>query len=198
MNTTTQVSPGITKSLAALVDHDLQPSNATVYNIPEKPGARVPKLPLLRYEEECPTINVIDVDEKYCLSGYGDISVSEHYDVVETGEGDQKLRVPRLKHIRPRARHQTTKAVSDSVSKSDSDNTNEPLLTSHVRQLEPEFLRNMSQRMTTNPPDTPDMNAKEFFENLLRKIPPVRRRQRTLILPTSPASEAVDARPRPN
>lgn len=195
MNTTTKVSLSIEKSLVALTNDDLQPSHASVYNIPEKPRPRVPKPPLLRYED-CPTINVTDADERYCLSGYGDISVSEHYDVVQTGEDDQKLRVPRLKHTRPRARYQTDKAVSDPVSKSDSHDTIEPLLTSDVRQLEPEFFRNTIQATSANPPDTPSTDFKEIFETLLGKNPPVRRRRRTLILSTSLGSEAIDARPR--
>jgi len=119
MNTSTQVSLGIAKSLVALADYDLKPSYAAAYNIPERPRARVPKLPLLRYEE-CPTVNVSDADEEYCLTGYGEATVSEQYDVAETGEDDQKLRVPRLRHVRPRARYQSTKAVSDPVSESDS------------------------------------------------------------------------------
>ena len=197
MNTTTKVSFDVAKLPIALTKYHLQSSCATVYDIPERPRGRVPKLPLLRYEE-CPTINASDADEGYCLTGYGEISVSEHYNVLDTVEDEQKLRVPRLRHTRPRARYQTTKAVSDPVSQSDSDDSDEPPLTGGVRQLEPEHFRNTIQTTLNNPPATPSTDFREFFENLLRKTPPTRRRQRTLVLPTSCASEAIDARPRSN
>ena len=193
---TTKVSPSVVNSLVAVANYDLQPSCATVYNIPERPIARTPKLPLLRYEEDCPTICVSDADEQYCLTGYGDISVSEHYNAVETGEDEQKLRVPRLKHIRPRARYQTAKAVSDPVGKSDSDDPNEPALASYVRQLDPERFRYATKATSTDPPSTPTTDFREFFENLLKRPSPTRRR--TLVLSASPGSEAIDANPRSN
>lgn len=196
MNTsTTKVSLCITKPLVALANYDLQPPFATEYDIPERPRARVPKLPVLRYEE-CPSINVADAEE-YCLTGYGEISVSEEYSVVETGEDEQKLRVPRLRHLRPRARYQTqTKAVSDAVSESELDESDEPLLTGDVRQLEAEHLRRTIRATSTNPPASPNTDFREFFENLLNRNPLPRRRQRSLVLPTCFASEAIDARPR--
>lgn len=198
MNSTTKVSLSSLKPLVTLTNQDLQPSYATVYNIPERPRARVPKLPILRYEEDCPAINVSDADEDWCLTGYGEISVSEQYNVVETGEDEQKLRVPRLRHTRPRARYQTTKTVSDPVSESGSYEPIEPLLTGSVPQLEPETFRNTIQATMANPPDSPNSDFREFFENLLRKNPPPKRRQRTLVLATSFHSEAIDARPRSN
>ena len=140
MNSTTKVCLSSLKPLATLTDQDLQPSHATVYDIPERPRPRAPKLPILRYEEECPAINVSDADEDWCLTGYGEISVSEQYNVVDTGEDEEKLRVPRLRHTRPRARYQTTKTVSDPVSESGSDEPSEPLLTGGVPQLEPETV----------------------------------------------------------
>ena len=197
--TTTKVSLNTAGYLAALTDQNLQPSCAMVYDIPERPRARVPKLPILRYEEDCPTITISDADEQYCLTGYGEISVSEHYNVVETGEDEQKLRVPRLRHTRPRARYQTqiVKAVSDPVSESESDESDEPLLTGDVRQLEPEYFRHTVHATLANPPASPNTDFREFFENLLRRNPPPRR-QRTLALPNRFASEAIDARPRSN
>ncbi|KAF9650115.1 hypothetical protein BDM02DRAFT_3127890 [Thelephora ganbajun] len=197
MNTTTKVGITGAKSFALPIDHDLQPSYATVYNIPERPRVRSPQLSVLRYEE-CPTITVSEPDEEYCLTGYGDVSISEYYHTSEAGEDEQKLRVPRLKHARPRAQCQTNKAVSDPVSRYDSDDLGELLLTGDVRQLEPECFRNTIKATSDDPPTTPDTDFREFFENLLRKTPPVRRRNRTLILPTAPASEAIDARPRSN
>lgn len=191
MNTSTQKSP------AALANYDLQSSYATVYAIPERPRTRAPKLPFLRYED-CPMTNVSDADEKYCLTGYGEISISEHYDVAETGEDDQKLRVPRLRHVRPRARRQPAKAVSNSVSESDLGGPSEPLLMSDVRQLKHEHFRKTIQTASKNLPDTPSTDFREFFENLLRKPPLTRRKNRTPILSTSVASEAVDARPHAN
>ena len=198
MNSTTKVSLSGSDLLVALTNQYPQPSCATVFDIPERPRSRVPKLPILRYEEECPTINVSDADEDWCLTGYGEISVSEQYNVVETGEDEHKLRVPRLRHTRPRARYQITKTVSDPVSESGSDEPSEPLLTGGVPQLEPETFRNTVQATLANPPDSPNSDFREFFENLLRKNPPTRRRKRTLVLPTSFASEAIDARPRSN
>jgi hypothetical protein len=115
------VSLSAAKSLVSPTNEHQQPPYATAYNTREQPVVRVHKPPLLRYVEECPAIVVSDADEKYCLVGYGEISISEYYDVVETGEDKQKLRVPRLRHLRPRARYQTTKDVSDPVSTSDSD-----------------------------------------------------------------------------
>ena len=198
MNSTTKVCLSSLKPLATLTDQDLQPSHATVYDIPERPRPRAPKLPILRYEEECPAINVSDADEDWCLTGYGEISVSEQYNVVDTGEDEEKLRVPRLRHTRPRARYQTTKTVSDPVSESGSDEPSEPLLTGGVPQLEPETFRNTIQATMADPPDSPNTDFREFFENLLRKNPPARRRQRTLVLSTSFHSEAIDALPRSN
>jgi len=197
MNSTTKVSLSGVKLSVTLTDRDPQTSCATVYNIPERPRARVPKLPVLRYEEDCPTITVSDADEDWCLTGYGEISVSEQYNVVDT-EDEQKLRVPRLRHTRPRARYQTTKAVSDPVSEYGSDKQGELPLTSGAPQLEPETFRNTVQATLANAPDSPTSDFREFFENLLRKNPPPRRRQRSLFLTTSFASEAIDARPRPN
>ena len=115
------VSFSVAKSLVSPTNEHPQPSYATAYNTREQPTVRVHKPPLLRYVEECPAIVVSDADEKYCLVGYGEVSISEYYDLVETGEDKQKLRVPRLRHLRPRARYQTTKDVSDPVSTSDSD-----------------------------------------------------------------------------
>lgn len=198
MNTTTQVSLSIVKSPVALTNRDLQPPTASVCNIPERPRAHVSKLPLLRYEEEHPTIIVSDADEKYCLTGYGDLPVSEEYDSTETGEDEHKLRVPRLQRTRPRAQYQTTKTVSRPVSKSNSGDTTGLLLTSEIQQLEPEVFRNVIQATSANPPETPNTDFRVFFENLLSKSPPIRRRQRSLILQTSSASEAVDAHPRSN
>jgi len=83
------------------------------------------------------------------------------------------------------------------VSKPDSDVANEPLLTGDARQLDSEHLRNAIRATSSNPPDSPNMDFQEFVENLLKNNPP-RRRQRSLFLPTSFASEAVDAHPRPN
>lgn len=193
--TTTKVSFSITKLSATLTNQNLQ-SYATVYNIPERPKARATKLPLLRYEDG-PAITVTDVDEEYCLTGYGEISVSEQYNVVETGEDEQKLRVPRLRHTRPRARYQTTRAVSDPVSDLEPDDLDEPLLTGDVRQLEPEHFRRTVQATSANPPASPNTDFREFFEHLLKRAPPPRR-YRTLDLPSCFASEAVDAPPRPN
>lgn len=193
----TQVSLPTAKPIPNLADYGLQTSHASVYNIPERSQARVTKPSLLRYTEDNPTINILDTDEKYCLTGYGEISVSEHYDVIETGEDEKHLRVPRLRHVRPRARHQTVKTVSDPVGRFNSDDPNEPLLTSDIQQFEPEYFRN-AIRATSTPPDTPSTDFREFFENLLRKPPPTRRRKRSLILPISFGSEAVDARPRSN
>jgi len=217
MNTTTQVSPSIAKSLVALTNRDLQthtasvyniperprariptpPTTASVYNIPERPRAYVPTLPLLRYEEEHPTIIVSDADEQYCLTGYGDLPVSEQYNAVETGEDDQRLRVPQLQHMRPRAQYQTTKTFSRPVCKSNSDDTTELLLTGEIRQLEPEVFRDVIHATSANPPDTQNADFRVFFENLLRKTPPTRR-QRSLIPQTSPAPEVVDVHPRSN
>ena len=194
MNTTTQVSLGIAKSLAALTNQNLQPHGATASDIPEKPGVLAPKPPpLLQDEEDHPTTNVTDIDEKYCLTGYGDLSVSENSDVVETGIGDQRLRDPQLKHIHPYTGHQTAKAVSEPVSKFYSDDTNELLLTSDIRQLEPESLRNAIKTTSTTFPSI-HRKYNRFYEGFIKKNSPVRMRQRSPIPSTTPASEAVDAR----
>lgn len=197
---TTKVSLGVAKPLVTSTNYDLQQSHASVYDIPERPKARAPKLPLLRYEEDCPTIKISDADEGYCLTGYGEISVSEHYVVDETGEDKEKLRVPRLRHTRPRARYQTVtyKAVSDPVSEPDSHDPHEPPLISDAPQLELECFRNTVQATSTSRSYSPNTDFREFFDNLLRKTPPTRRRRRSLILQTSFASEAIDAGPRQN
>lgn len=199
MNSSTKVSLSSTKWLVATLIVTPQPPYAAVYDIPERPRAHVPKLPLLRYED-CPAINVSEADDEYYLTGYGDISISEQFDVVDTGEDEQKLRVPRLRHARPRARYQTqtTKAVSDPVSEPDPDEQDEPLIMGAVGQLEPEYFRNTVKATLANPPGSPTTDFRAFFENLLRKPPPTRRRQHTLGLPNSFASKAIDARPRQN
>ena len=195
----TEVSPTGLNYPVALANYNLQPRHAAVYDIPERPKAPVPEPPLLRYEE-CPTIKVSDADEEYCLTAYGDISVSDHYDVVDVAEDEQKLRVPRLKHTRPRARSQAqvTKPGWNPVSVFDSDNLGEPPLIGNTGQLEHEYFRNVIKTTSPDPPVTPEVDFREFFENLLKKPPPTSRRQRTQVLSDSVASEAIDARPRSN
>lgn len=111
-----------------------------------------------------------DADEEYCLVGYGEISVSEYYDVVDAGKDEQEHRVPRLRHSRPRSRFQTRTAN------------------------EPEYFRHLNKTTSTDHPPATSVDFHAFFENL-KKAPQIRR-QRTLLLRNAPASEAIDARPR--
>ena len=179
-----------------LSNQDLQPHYATVYNIPERPRAPAPKVPLLRYED-LPRNDSSDPEEKYCLTGYGETTVSDHYDVTDTGEDKKKRRVPRLRHTRPRSQHQTEAAMaySDPVSTSDPDGPGE-LLTGDAGRLEPEYFRNIIKGTSADRLATPNADFRAFFENF--RNGPQTRRKRTLILQNSPASEAIDARPRSN
>ena len=119
--------------------------------------------------------------------------------MVDTGENEQKRRVPRLRHTRPRSKHQVeaTRADQDPVSTSDLGPPGELLLTGGVGQLEPEYFRHIIKRTSAERPATPpDTDFHAFFENLRNNSQT--RRQRTLKLLNSPASEAIDARPRSN
>ena len=131
MGTTTQVSPSIAEPPVAPANYDLQPSHASVYNIPERPRARVPRLPPMRYEEYL-TADASDV-EKYHPAGYGKISVSERYGVVETGGDNLNHPVPRPGHVHPCTCHQAANSVSDPVSEFDLGGLSGPLLMSGVR-----------------------------------------------------------------
>lgn len=194
MDAATRVSFSDSNSFVALTNHNLQPHYAKVYDIPERPRIPAPKIPLLRYEDS-PTTDGSDPDEEYCLTGYGETTISDHYGAGDPGEVEQKRRVPRLRNTRPRSKHQT-EADPDPLGTSGSDGPGESLLTADAGQLEPEYFRNVIKERSAGRPTTPNMDFRAFFENLRNNSQT--RRQRTLILQNSPASEAIDARPRSN
>lgn len=168
MDTTTKVCLSDLNRFMALNNLDPQPHHATVYDIPERPRVPVPKVSLLRYEDR-PTTD---------------------------SEGGEKRRVPQMKYTRPHSKHQTetTGADPDPVSTSDSDGPGEPPLTDDVGQFEPEYFRDIIKGMSADRLATPNGDLRAFFENL--KNYPQTRNERTLVLRNSPASEAIDARPR--
>ncbi|KAF9785165.1 hypothetical protein BJ322DRAFT_1193090 [Thelephora terrestris] len=172
-----------------------KPQHASVYNIPERPRVPpVPDVPPLRHLYAQTT----SVSEEDCLTGYGEISVSECYDVVDVGGDEQKQRVPRLKHTRPRSYHQTqaTRTVSNLVSTPDPNGRGQSQLTNGVGKFEPKYFRHIIKATSTDPPVNPEADYRSLFETM--KNPPKIRRRRTLILQNAPASEAIDARPRPS
>jgi len=175
-------SPSPATSFVILPEYgsDLLPSYTTGYDIPGRPQAHVLTSSPPRYEEYHLTTNISDPGQGYRLTGFGQFSASEHYGDTETGGGGLNPCIPRFQNARPHARHQTTVAVSDPVSQSGSENPDERILMDDVQQLDPEH------------------DIRELFKTLLGKKPPIRRRKRSLILPTSFASEAIDARPRSN
>jgi len=132
-STTTTDNFSSATSLVDLPEYDLLPSYTPGYEIPKQPQARVHTSPPPRYEERHLTAKVFDADEAYRLTGYGEISVFERYGAVETGGDESGLRILQPGHARRCARHQTTETVPGPVSKSDSDDPDEPLLTGDVR-----------------------------------------------------------------
>ena len=141
--------------------------------------------------------NVSRADEENCLIGYGEISISECYDVVKD---EQERRVPRLKHTRPRSQHQPQATRTDSVHVSTRDpngiGRGESPLTEGVGQSEPEYFKHIFKATSADRPAQPETDFRTFFEKL--RNPPEMKRKRTMLLRNSPASEAVDARPRLN
>ena len=200
MNSATKVCLGCSNSFIPLINYDFQPHCATVYDIPERPRVPVlvPKIPILRYQEICPTPDdVSEIDEEDCLTGYGEVTVSEHRGVVDASEKEQRHRVPRPRRSRPSSQCQTTRVGLDHVSPQDSGFRGEPVFTdSDAEQFEPEYFRHIIKTNSpTDRPVTPSVDFRTFFENL-RNTPQLRK-QRTLPQ-NSPASEAIDARPRSN
>lgn len=181
MNTTTKVSISFSNRFVTLINYDLQPSHATVFDVPERPNAPAPPVSLFRHVDRS------GADEENCPT---DITTPGVSDVAESGQGE------RILVLRPSSKHQTnatTRTGPSHIDTSDSDSSDESHPTDDGGQFEPP--REKIKKASADPPMVPLDDIQACFATLINNNGNKTTRKRTLILQNSPGSEAIDAGP---